>query len=74
MSSTQMTWNELRAKGCAALVRELGPTGYVRFIQQFRAGHGDYTQERRQWQDGMSLEEVLSAIAQRRKSVERPSK
>jgi hypothetical protein len=41
--TTEMTLNEIRAKGLAALARELGPTGYVRFLQQFEAGSGDYT-------------------------------
>ena len=44
-----MTPETLRQAGLDALRRELGPTGMVRFLQQFEMGCGDYTAERWQW-------------------------
>jgi hypothetical protein len=58
MGTTEMTLNEIRARGRAALLRELGPVGYVRFIQQFEAGSGDYTAERAEWADKTSIEQL----------------
>jgi hypothetical protein len=42
----------------------------LRFLQQFEAGHGDYTQERRAWVDPLDLETILAWIAQRRAAGE----
>lgn len=66
MPATEMTLNEIRAKGYEALVRELGPVGYVRFLQQFSAGAGDYTAERRAWADSLSPEQVRELLARQR--------
>lgn len=66
MPATEMTLNEIRAKGYSALVRELGPVGYVRFIQQFAVGVGDFTAERREWTDSLTVEQVRDLLARRR--------
>ncbi|MBN1346511.1 MAG: hypothetical protein JXQ73_27730 [Phycisphaerae bacterium] len=63
-----MTLSEIRAKGLAALARELGPVGYVRFIQQFDAGRGDHTLERREWIQSLSAEELSKSFLDDRKS------
>ncbi len=43
------TMEEIRRKGIQALVRELGPQGMARFLQQFESGSGDYTTQREEW-------------------------
>ncbi len=48
MSPMQMTIDEIQSRGFAALMRELGPVGYVRFMQQIVGRKGDYTTERAQ--------------------------
>ncbi len=54
----------IRRAGVAALVRELGPVCMVRFLQQFEAGRGDHTAERRRWEDqeGPSTSEAVVAL------------
>ena len=54
-----MTDEQILELGFKALVDKLGPVGMVLFIHQFRAGTGDYTQERQQWV-GMSDVETLA--------------
>ena len=49
MNTSTMSLEELRQRGLAALAKELGPVGMVRFLQQFETGSGDYTAERHQW-------------------------
>ncbi len=61
-----MTPMELRRQGLAALRKELGYVGMVRFLQQFDAGSGDYTKERHQWQDGLSVADIMAQIKERR--------
>jgi len=44
------------------LIQEIGIVDTIRFINQFSAGHGNYTEERRSMVDSMTLEDILSGI------------
>lgn len=61
-----MTPFELRRQGLAALRKELGYVGMVRFLHQFDPGSGDYTKERHQWQDGLTVADIVTQIQERR--------
>lgn len=61
-----MTPRSLRQQGLAALRRELGYAGMVRFLQQLDAGSGDYTKERHQWQDELTVADIGTQIKERR--------
>jgi len=61
-----MTPIELRRQGLAALHKELGYVGMVRFLSQFDAGSGNYTLDRHQWQDGLTVAEIAAQIKERR--------
>ena len=50
--------------GFKALVDKLGPVGMVRFIHQFRAGTGNYTEERQQWVGKSDVETLAKQIQQ----------
>jgi hypothetical protein len=60
-----MTPIELNHKGFQALVEALGYVDAIRFIKLFDNGSGDYTQERHQWLDKLSLDEIWDDIQQR---------
>lgn len=64
-----MTPMELRRQGLAALRKELGYVGMVRFLNQTDAGSGDYTKERHQWQDGLTVADIVAQIKERRKQA-----
>ena len=49
MITPTATLNEIRKIGLKALVKELGPVGLIRFLQQFETGQGNYTIERETW-------------------------
>lgn len=68
MQSKSMSPNQVRSAGLAALIKSLGPTGMARFIQQYDMGTGDYTRDRSNWLDQMSLDEVVSGISRMRKA------
>jgi hypothetical protein len=53
-----MTPIELNQKGFRALVDALGYVDAVRFLKQFDNSRGDYTQERHQWLDQLSLDDI----------------
>ncbi|HEX8520626.1 MAG TPA: hypothetical protein VF669_00135 [Tepidisphaeraceae bacterium] len=66
MTAINMTPSQLRDRGYAALLRELGAIDFIRFIQQFEPGRGDYTQDRRQWLDALTPEQTNALMDQAR--------
>ena len=56
------TLDEIRRRGLEALVRESGPLGMARFLQQFESGHGDYTADRDQWLGDEDVRTVAARI------------
>ena len=65
-----MTPVELTRKGFKALVDTLGYVDAVRFLRLYDQGIGDYTAERHQWLDSMTMDDILVDI---RKRQENPS-
>ena len=66
MNTTHLTLHEIRTIGFEALLRELGPTGTIRFIQQYETGHGDYTRDRRRWLPKKNVKEIGEQIVKER--------
>ena len=48
----------------SALKKELGTVGTAYFIRQFDTGHGDYTLERDELFEGISIDELIKEIQQ----------
>ena len=61
-----LTLEQIRRKGLAALQRELGRAGMIRFLQQFETGHGDYARARRSWVNETSLDDIRAATVPKR--------
>lgn len=59
------TMEQIRRRGLAALRRELGRAGMIRFIQQFDPGEGNYAVERHAWVDQTSLAEIKMTARRR---------
>jgi hypothetical protein len=68
MPAKTMALERVRIAGYQVLTRELGPVNLVRFLQQFETGYGDYTQERHQWLDRYTIEEIPQEIQDRGES------
>lgn len=60
MAANDMSAEEIRTAGLEILLRELGPDGLVRFLQQFETGSGDYTRDRSTLLAGITLEEIIA--------------
>jgi len=69
MTTAYLTLSEIRAIGFEALLRELGPAGTIRFIQQYETGRGDYTRGRRKWLPKKSVRELGNQIIKERKKT-----
>ena len=65
MSTQPKTLEEIRRTGLECLLRELGPVGMVRFLQQFETGKGDYTTERHAWLDPLDVQSITNEITRR---------
>ncbi|PKL64299.1 MAG: hypothetical protein CVV32_10180 [Methanomicrobiales archaeon HGW-Methanomicrobiales-3] len=59
------TLNEIRIKGFQVLVKNLGPSDAIRFIQSYTHGSGDYTKERKQWLT-QDFDTIMAGIKERR--------
>jgi len=53
------------------LTRDLGIVDTLRFLGQFRSGSGDYTAERGEWLDNLSLKQITSEIKGKRRKARR---
>ena len=58
MATSALTLNQIRQKGLEVLLRELGPVGMIRFMQQFETGSGDYSVERHEWLADQTVEGI----------------
>ena len=62
MNTQHLTLHQIRTIGMEALLRELGPVGAIRFLQQYETGSGDYTAERHQRLPKRSVKEIGAEI------------
>ena len=59
---------EITEKALEVLIRELGLVKTLRFVGQFTAGYGNYTEEREQMFADKTLDDILSEIKRQRKT------
>ena len=67
MITEYLTLHEIRVIGFDALLRELGPVGAIRFIQQYETGRGDYTRDRHKILPKKSVKEIGQEILKERR-------
>ncbi len=56
------TDSQIKLLGFEVLKRELGVVGFIRFMQQFDLGSGDYVNDRQEWQQGYTVDSLAEAI------------
>jgi hypothetical protein len=62
---------EISEEATRILIREMGLVDALRFLSQMRPGSGDYTKERGQWLNGLSLEQITSALKSKKQRKRR---
>ena len=65
------TQDEIYRQGLEALQERLGRAGMVRFLQQFETGQGDYSRERHEWVDRLTLDDLHKLSAAGKASKKR---
>jgi hypothetical protein len=71
MTAKIRTMAEINREAEAILIREMGVVAALRFLNQFRAGAGNYTSERGQWLDELALNQIAAEIKGRRRKRRR---
>ena len=66
MNVQTMTPQQIRVAGLAALSRELGLVGMIRFMQQFEMGQGDYSKERHMWLDKYTVDDIAKMVQEKK--------
>jgi hypothetical protein len=69
-----MTPQQIRVAGLAALTRELGLVGMIRFMQQFETGQGDYSVDRHQWLDQYTVDDIAKMTREKKGSYKTSKK
>jgi len=69
-----MTPQQIRVAGLAALTRELGLVGMIRFMQQFETGQGDYSSDRHQWLDQYTVADIAKMVREKKGSYKTSKK
>ena len=62
MTVQEKALSEITKEALEVLSKEIGIANTIRFISQFTMGYGDYTQEREQIFEDMTLDEILNEI------------
>ena len=65
---------QIRQMGIEVLVRELGPVAMIRFLQQFEVGVGNYSKERHQWLDNITIDDIVEKAVSKRKIAKQNKK
>ena len=73
MNAQMMTPQQIRVAGLAALSRELGLVGMIRFMQQFEMGQGDYSKDRHEWLDEYTVDDIAKMVREK-KGIHKTSK
>ena len=60
--SRERTLAEITRDAIQILNRELGPIETLRFLRQYTEGVGNYTAERHEWLDALSLDDIDKAL------------
>lgn len=62
--TARMKDDEIITAGIAALVKELGPSGAIAFLKKLGIGGGDYTSERSELLDDLTVDEIERGVAE----------
>lgn len=67
---------QLNTRAWRVLVDQLGVVDALRFLGQFDKGSGNYATHRDEWQEGLTVDEIVASIQRRKKSqaAKKPSR
>jgi len=60
---------EVNKKATHILFKQMGVVDTIRFLNQFSLGSGNYTEERKQLLDNLTIENIISDIKAQRNNI-----
>ena len=66
MTTTAIPLTELTVTAIRLLCQEMGVVNTARFLNQFTTGYGNYTEERDQVFEHLTVDDIVTAIKQKR--------
>ena len=61
------TFAEIKTMGWKALVKELGYAGATKFILLYEKGEGDYTKERKELFENITIDDIVREVKKSKK-------
>jgi carbamate kinase len=61
-----MKLTEIRQQGYQSLINALEVAGRLRFLQQLEVGYSDYTKERHQWLNQLTIDDFRNYVKQKK--------
>ena len=58
----KMSDDQFERHALDVLERELGPDGLARLLRLNRAGSGDYTKDRADWQKNLTVDQIVDSV------------
>ena len=62
MNTQMKPVSEISRRATHILFKEMGVVDTIRFLNQFSVGRGDYTKERDNWLDDISMDDAIAQI------------
>lgn len=69
MNTTVEETSEITVEAIRLLFREMGVAKTLRFLGQLSGGRGDYTKERQEFVNDMSIDEIVAEIEKKRQKA-----
>jgi len=68
MTTHMQPISQVTQRATSTLIKEIGVVDTIRFLNQFRVGAGNYTADRENLFEGMSVRDIVREIKAQRKS------
>lgn len=68
MTTKIQSISEISRRSTNILIKEMGIVDTLRFLNQYRVGEGNYTRDRDQLLEGMTVKEIINEIKEQRKT------
>jgi len=73
MNTQMKPVSEISRRATHILFKEMGVVDTIRFLNQFSIGRGDYTKERDNWLDGISMDDAIAQIKAEKNKAQQDS-
>lgn len=70
MKAAVRSISEINREATHILFKEMGVVETIRFLNQFSVGQGDYTKDRSEWLDKITIDDAIAKIKSTKKAAQ----